>query len=125
MHYIATTSILNVTKDVTLTSATLDCTLPCFSPNLHCSLFSIRAKITNIMNTAITNVTSPIIGSVMSYSYPTQKIYINNLFVNLSYDYCVIAVNMNTMMEVGEPVCDHFRTPSMYICIYAYFQFSL
>ena len=118
IHYTATTSILNVTEDIMLISATLDCTLPCFSPDLHCALFSIRANNANIMNTVITHVTSPIVGSVMSYSYPTQKIYISNLFVNMSYNYCVIAVNMNATVEVGEPVCDYFRTPSRYPHMY-------
>lgn len=103
-----------------LTSATLDCTLPCFSPDLHCAVFSIRANNANIMNTAITNVISPIVGSVMSYSYPTQKIYISNLIVNTSYNYCVTAVNINSMVKVGEPVCDYFRTPSMYNYVATY-----
>ena len=63
------------------------------------------------MNTII-NVISPIVGSVMGYSYPTQKMDISNLLVNTTYNYCVVAVDVITMIQVGEPLCGNFKTPS-------------
>ena len=111
LYFTVVRVILNVTEDVYLTSATLTCTLPCFSPNIQSSLFRISANNDNVMNT-ITNVISPVDGSVVSYSYPTQNVVIDNLILNTTYTYCVGAINMITKREVGKPLCGNFKTPS-------------
>ena len=87
------------------TIATLECTLPCFSPNIQCRLFSITPN----NNEVITY--GGIIRSSMRYSYPTQQIMISNLRYNTTYEYCVVAVDTtNNNMMVGDPVCGKFYT---------------
>ena len=110
--FTAVRAISDVTAVVSSTFATLNCTLPCISPNLQCSLFNITTNDGDV--TMVTNATSDVIGSVMSYSYPTQQINISNLLVNATYKYCVTAVDITNKLEVGEPVCGSFQTPSMY-----------
>ena len=110
--FTAARAISDVTIVVASTSATLDCTLPCFSPDLQCSLFNITTNDSDVR--VVTNTTSPVVGSVMSSSYPTQQINISNLLVNATYKYCVTAINITNKIEVGEPVCGSFQTPSMY-----------
>ena len=103
--YIAVQAIISVTVEtVSTTSATLECTLPCFSPNLQCNLFNITTNGVDAVN--ITN--GNIFGSVMSYSYPTQNITINNLMESTAYNYCVVAINITNMMKIGEAVCGSF-----------------
>ena len=70
--FTAVRTISDVTIVVTSTSATLDCTLPCFSPDLQCSLFNITTNDSDVR--VVTNTTSPVVGSVVIYSYPTQKL---------------------------------------------------
>ena len=55
-------------------------------------------------------VNGTIMGSLMSYSYPTQQIMISGLIGNITYTYCVVVIDMTNMMEVGEAVCGSFRT---------------
>ena len=47
---------------------------------------------------------------LMIYSYRTQQIMISGLIENTTYTYCVAAIDMTDMMEVGEAVCGIFRT---------------
>ena len=105
---------VSVTEEtVSTTSVVLVCTLPCFSPYLRCNLSNITTNGVNAVNISI--IKGSIVGSMMSYSYPTQRITISNLMDNnTTYNYCVVAINMNNMTEVGEPVCDSFiaRAPS-------------
>ena len=85
-------------------SATLICELPCFSPRLKCVISHF------ITNVNVANISSDITGSVMAYSYPTQTITLSGLNSGTTYNYCVIATNTTSMMEVGEPVCGNFTT---------------
>ena len=101
---VAVQAIISVTE-VTV-SNTLECTLPCFSPNLRCNLSNITTNGVDAVNIIVTN--GNIVGSVMSYSYPTQRITISNLIDNTTYNYCVVAIDMTNMMKVGEPVCGSF-----------------
>ena len=87
-------------------SATLICGLPCFSPTLQCVLSHF---ITNCTDVNVANTTSDIIGSVMSYTYPTQSIILSGLNSGTTYNYCVVAVD-SSMMMVGEPLCGTFTT---------------
>ena len=48
--------------------------------------------------------------SVTSYNYPTQLITLTNLTSGTTYNYCVVAVNMTDVMQVGDPVCGNFTT---------------
>jgi len=65
----------------------------------------------------IINVTNGnIVSSVMSYSYPIQRIMISNLISDTTYSYCVVVttINDNTVIE-GK--CGTFTTRSgTYIC---------
>ena len=116
----AVQAIISVTvENVSTTSATLDCMLPCFSPNLQCNLSNIKTNGVDAMNINVTN--GNIVGSVMSYSYPTQRITISNLIDNTTYNYCVVAIDMTNMMKVGETVCGSFITrplPGTYVRTY-------
>ena len=46
----------------------------------------------------------------MTYSYPTQTITLSGLNSDTTYSYCIVAINITNMMEVGEPVCGSFTT---------------
>ena len=83
--------------------------LPCFSSNLECVLSHFTL---NNMDVNVTNSTSDITGSLMTYSYPTQTIIITAIGLNsdTSYNYCIVATNTTNMMEVGEPMCGNFTT---------------
>ena len=108
--YVAVQAVISVTVEtVSTTNVTLDCTLPCFSPNLQCNLSNITTDGVDAVNIIVTN--SNIVGSVMSYSYPTQRTTISNLIDNTTYNYCVVAIDMTNMMKVGEPVCGSFIVP--------------
>lgn len=95
--------VRNLTED----SASLICELPCFSPDLRCVISNITTN-NMIVNVASTN--GHIIGSLMTYSYPTQIITLNCLNSDTTYNYCVIATNITNMMTVGVPVCGNFTT---------------
>lgn len=110
--FTAVRAISDVSTVVVATSATLNCTLPCSSPDLQCSLFNITSNDDDVK--VVTNTTSPVVGSLMTYSHPTQQINISNLLVNKTYEYCVTAIDVTDKKEVGEPVCGSFQTPSMY-----------
>ena len=114
LQFVVVAAILNVMLlNVSSTTATLDCTLPCFSPNIWCRLFNITPNNIEV----ITN--GGIMGSSMSYSYPTQQIIISNLRYNTTYEYCIVAVvatnsnptNITTNnMMIRDPVCGNFAT---------------
>ena len=95
--------------NVTENSVTLICQLPCFSPDLQCVLYNLQLT-TNDMNVNVTIDTGNIIGSVESYSYPTQAMIISGLTSGTTFNYCVNLYNITNMMEVGEPVCGSFNT---------------
>ena len=106
LQFLAVAAILNVTLlNVSSTTAALECTLPCFSPNIQCSLFNITPNNIEVITY------DDIMGSSMSYSYPTQQIMISNLRYNTTYEYCVVAIDTtNNNMTVGDPVCGSFTT---------------
>ena len=91
--------------NLTENSAALICQLPCFSPDLQCVLYD--------MDVNVTIDTGNIIGSVESYTYPTQAMIISGLDSGTTYNYCVNLYNITDMMEVGEPVCGSFNTQKM------------
>ena len=106
LQFVAVGAIINVTLIVSPTTATLECTLPCFSPDIWCRLFSITPN-----NSAVLITYDRIMGSSMSYSYPTKQIMISNLSYNTAYEYCVVGSNTtNNDMTVGDPVCGNFTT---------------
>ena len=105
LQFVAVAAILNVMPNAMLTTATLDCTLPCFSPGINCSLSSIAPNNSEVMITH-----DEIMGSTMSYSYPTQQIMISNLANNTRHDYCVVAIDIINNITVGNPVCGNFTT---------------
>ena len=90
---------------VTENSVTLICQLPCFSPDLQCVLYD--------MDVNVTIDPGNIIGSVESYSYPTQAMIISGLNSSTTYNYCINLYNITDMMEVGESVCGSFNTQKM------------
>ena len=106
LQFVAVAAILNVMLlDVSSTTATLECTLPCFSPNIRCSLSTITPNYIEVITYG------GIMGSSVSYSYPTQQIMISNLRYNTTYEYCIVAVDTTTNnMTVGDPVCSNFIT---------------
>ena len=59
----------------------------------------------NIIN--VTNGTT--VGSVSSYSYPTQSIMISNLTSDTTYSYCVAVAPINDSTVV-EGMCGTFTT---------------
>jgi len=108
--FIVVMAIQNVAITSSISTATLDCTLPCLSPNLQCSLFNITVNDVDVMN--IINVTNgTTVGSVSSYSYPTQSIMISNLISDTTYSYCVVVTTINDNTVV-EGMCDTFTTRS-------------
>ena len=104
MQFVAVAALLNVTKNVSSTTATLECTLPCFSPNIRCNLFNITPNNIEVITYG------GIMGSSMSYSYPTQQIMITNLRYNTTYEYCIVSVDTTNNMIVGDPMCGNFAT---------------
>ena len=113
LQFVAVAAILNVTIIVSSTTATLNCTLPCFSPDIRCTLLDI--SIDNFEVVTITH--DDIVRSTMNFSYPTEKFVISNLASDRTYYYCVVAISRNATnqyayeyMEVGDPVCGNFHT---------------
>ena len=116
LQFVAVAALLNVMLlNVSSTTAILECTLLCFTPNIRCSLFSI------VPNNIAVIIYGDIMGSSMSYSYPTQQIMISNLRYNTTYEYCihvvaVVTTNSNPTnittnnMTIGDPVCGNFAT---------------
>ena len=101
-------AILSVDEtEITENSATLTCELPCFSTNLQCV---ISHFVTSCTNVNVSNSTSDITGSVMTYSYPTQIITLSGLNSGTTYNYCIVATNITNMMEIRGSVCDSFTT---------------
>ena len=111
LQFLAVAAILNVTLIISSTNATLECTLPCFSPNIQCGILYFTHN--NGDDVIITN--DVIMGSTMSFSYPTQQIVISNLASDRSYYYCVVAINATNNTEVGYPVCGSFTTTGTYM----------
>ncbi|XP_065910485.1 uncharacterized protein [Dysidea avara] len=93
-------AIVSVESFTTQDNATLICELACLSTGIQCVLFNITPT-RNVGN---------ITGSLTSYNPPTEQITLNNLISGRAYNFCVIAINMTDMMEVGHPVCDSFST---------------
>jgi len=91
-------------ESVSCTLAILRCKLPCFSPGLECALFNFTKNNTHVVST---------IGSDTSCNHQTQLITLTNLTRDTTYNYCVVAVNMTDMMEVGDPVCGNFTTDTI------------
>ena len=122
LQFVVVAAILDVMLlNVSSTTASLECTLPCFSPNMWCNLFN------NTPHNIEVITYGRIMGSSVSYSYPTQQIMISNLRYNTTYEYCVVAVvttnsnptNITTNnMTIGDPVCGNFATTAgTYICV--------
>ena len=106
--HIGVNAILSVyATKITENSATLMSEVPCFSSNLECVLSHFTL---NNVDVNVTNSTSDITGSLMTYSYPTQTITLSKLNNDILYNYCIVAINITSMMEVGEPVCGSFTT---------------
>ena len=101
---------MNVVPSIMSTTATLDCTLPCFSPNVQCDVSNITP------NNELMISYSRVMGSSMNYNYPTQQIMISNLKYDTLYNYCVVAINTTNNMTVGDPVCRSFTTPPGISC---------
>ena len=125
--YIELGPLLGVAQgEVLENSAELNCTLACFSPNIHCELSNIA--INGVKCELTPNyTTSSILGLFNSYDYPTQKIMIYNLTSGTRYNYCVTGVSVSDedMVEVGQPICGSFTTSTtrnandgMHICYY-------
>ena len=93
-------------------STTLKCELACFSSGLECALYNITTNNTDIRS-LIMNTTSNITESMASYNYPTQLITLTKLTSGTTYNYCVVAINVTNMTEVGDPVCGNFTTESL------------
>ena len=110
LQFVAVAAIINVTLIVSSTTATLECTLPCFSPNLWCNL-----SITPINGELITHYQVMESRRNFMLSYPTQQIVISNLASDRSYNYCVVVINATNNMTVGDPVCDSFTTAGTYM----------
>ena len=91
-------------------SKVLKCELACFSIGLECVLYNITTNSTDITSQAMNTSSSSINGSFTSYNYPTQLITLTNLTSGTTYNYCVVAINVTDMMEVGDPVCGNFST---------------
>ena len=112
-QFVAVAAILNVTLIVSSTNTTLECTLPCFSPDIQCDIIYFTSNNGDGVHVIITY--DVIIGSAMSYSYPTQRIMISNLASDRSYYYCLVAINTANNTEVGYLVCGNFTTEGTYI----------
>ena len=100
--------ILNSSHNSTI----VKCDLACFSPELECVLSNITTNNVDVTS-LIMNTTSNITGSLTRYNYPTQLITLTNLTSGTTYNYCVVAINVTNMMEVGDPVCGSFSTNAM------------
>ena len=111
LQFVAVAAILNVTLIVSSTNATLECTPPCFSPDIGCDIIYFTSN--NGDGVIITY--DVIIESAMSYSYPTQRIMISNLASDRSYYYCLVAINTTNNTEVGYLVCGSFTTEGTYM----------
>ena len=85
-------------------STVLKCELANFSVGLLCILYNIST------NNADLTIMSTVNGSNTNDIYPTQLISLTNLTSGTTYNYCVVAVNVTTMMEIGDPVCGNFTT---------------
>ena len=106
--YLGVNGILSVNETkITENSAKLTSELPCFSSNLQCALSNFTL---NNMDVNVTNSIGNITDSLMAYSYPTQTITVTDLDSNTTYNYCIVATNMTSMMEVGESMCGNFTT---------------
>ena len=92
-------------------SATLSSEMPCFSPDLLCTVTDL---ITNDMIVTVKNTTDNDNELVMTYSYPNCIILLSDLNSGTTYNYCVVAINATTMVQVGEPVCGNFTTNISY-----------
>ena len=97
-------------EGITQNSVVLECELACFSPGLVCVLSNIATKSMGVTCTLPTTVTSNFTGSFTSYNYRTQLITLTKLTSGTTYNYCVVGINVTTMMEVGDPVCGNFST---------------
>ena len=112
LQFVAVAAILNVTIIVSSTTATLDCTLPCFSPDIRCRLLNITLNDFE----GVTTTYDGFVRSTMNFSYPTEQFVISNLASDRTYYYCVFAINATNdyifglYMEVGDPVCGNFHT---------------
>ena len=112
LQFVAVAAILNVILlSVSSTNVILECMLPCFSPDIWCGLLSFTPN-----NNEVVIITyGEIMGSTMSYSYPTQQIMISNLTHNTAYEYCLVAINTTNNITVGDPVCGNFTTAGSYV----------
>ena len=106
--HIGVNAIFSVDEtNITENSVMLISELPCNSSNLECVISNFTV---NNMDVNVTNSTSVITGSLMTYSYPTHTISVTGLNSDTTYNYCIIAINMTNMTEVGEPMCGNFTT---------------
>ena len=92
-------------------SATLSSEMPCFFPDLLCAITDLT---TNNMIVTVKSTTDNDNGLVMAYSYPNCIILLSDLNSGTTYNYCVVAINATTMVQVGEPVCGNFTTNVSY-----------
>ena len=108
-------------ENITQSSATFVCILGCSSTGLQCMLR------TSFGRSVVNDITVP---DDPGYNYPTQLITLTNLRSGTTYNYCVIAVNVIDMMEVGDVICGtittfHIVSPrsssGTYICSYSEF----
>ena len=90
-----------VEEDITENAAIFVCILACFSTQFECN-------ITN--TTAPTSSVGIISGSVTSYDYPTQALMFTELESDTTYEFCVVAINVTDMTEVGNLECRDFNT---------------
>jgi len=88
-------------EDISENSAIFVCILACFSTQLECNITNTTAPISSIGN---------ISGSVTSYDYPTQLLMFTELESDMTYEYCVVAINVTDMTEVGSLECRDFNT---------------
>ena len=121
LQFLAVAPILNVDimPDEPSTTVTLECTLPCFSPDIRCGLCGLTLKDGDVVITR----DGEIMGSTMSYSYPTQQIMISNLASDRIYDFCVVTINTTNNTDIGDPVYGSFTTTGIAIIsllLYAY-----
>ena len=106
--HIGVNAILSVDEtNITENSCTLMSEVLCNSSNLQCVLSNITL---NNVDVNVTNITDDIIDSLMNYGYPTHPITVTGLDSDTSYNYCIVAMDMTNMTEVGEPMCGDFTT---------------
>ena len=112
INLIGVNAILNVgVSDIREDSATLTSEMPCFFPDLLCAVTDL---IINDMIVTVKNTTDNDDELVMAYSYPNCIILLSYLNSGTTYNYCVVAINATTMVQVGEPVCGNFTTNVSY-----------